>query len=97
MTEVSNPYNPYKRALTAEDQDNIRKLMAANPVIDELIAQTMVLMPPEDLKEIIEKHKQGTLIDPFPTAKVDCYTIQTGKVEPEEEVVEGFSIKEVEE
>jgi len=83
MTEVETPYNPYKRALTAEDQDNIRKLMAANPVIDELIAQTIVLMPKEDLNEIIEKHKEGTLTDPFPTQEYECKTLKTGKVEPE--------------
>ena len=83
MTEVETPYNPYKRVLTAEDQDNIRKLMAANPVIALLIAETMVLMPPEDLAEIIAKHKEGTLTDPFPTQEYECKTLKTGKVEPE--------------
>ena len=59
MTEV---YNPYKRVLTAEDQDNIRKLMAANPVIELLIAETMVLMPPKtsqkSLPNIKKEHSQ---------------------------------------
>ena len=80
---ITTGYNPYKRELTAEDQDQIRKLMASNPVIDLLIAETMVLMPKEDLDDIIKEHKEGTLKDPFPTAEVDCYTIKTGRIEPE--------------
>ncbi len=67
--------------------------MDAKPVIAYLIAETICLMPKEDMNDIIEKHKAGTLEDPFPTAKVECYTLKTGRVEPEEVAV----IKEEEE
>ena len=78
-------YNPYKRKLTAEDEEQIRKMMAANPVIDRLIAETIVLMPSEDLKEICDKHKAGTLEDPYPNKEYPNNTLKTGKVLPEEE------------
>ena len=77
-------YNPYSRKLTAEDEDYIRKLMESNPVIDRLIAETIVLMPSEDLKEICDKHKEGKLEEPWPNKEYESHTLKTGKVEPEE-------------
>ena len=89
MTEVDEVqeevYNPYKRTLTVNDEEEIRKMMENNPVIDRLLAETICLMSPEDLKEICDKHKEGTLLDPYPNCDfVAVY--KTGVVEPETEI-----------
>ncbi len=87
MTEIEEVkevlYNPYKRKLTPEDEDQIRKMMESNPVIDRLIAETIVLMPSEDLKEICDKHKEGLLKEPYPNKEYPNNTLKTGVVEPE--------------
>ena len=85
MTEVQEEVdsNPYHRKLTVNDEEEIRKMMESNPVIDRLLAETICLMSPEDLKEICDKHKEGTLSDPYPNCDfVAVY--KTGVVEPED-------------
>jgi glutathionyl-hydroquinone reductase len=95
MTEERNienvPYNPYNRKLTHNDEAEIIKMMEANPVLDRLIAETIVLMPPEDLAEIIEKHKSKELKDPWENGKFEA-VIKNGIIEPEKTV--GFTIQE---
>tara|TARA_R110001632_G_scaffold2330_1_gene10204 strand:- start:616 stop:909 length:294 start_codon:yes stop_codon:yes gene_type:complete len=86
------PYNPYKRKLTPQDEAEIVRMMDANPVIDRLIAETMVLMPPADLAEIIEKHKNKELKDPWANGDFQP-VIKNGIIEPEV-IEEGFVIKE---
>jgi len=39
-------------------------------------------MPSEDLKEICDKHKAGTLEDPYPNKEYPENTLKTGRVEP---------------
>jgi len=88
MTEVEEVqeevYNPYKRTLTVNDEEEIRKMMENNPVIDRLLAETIVLMPPEDLKEICDKRRKEELKDPYPN-KEFVAVYKTGVVEPEPE------------
>jgi len=91
MTEVeveAESSCPYKRKLTVDDEEEIRKMMANNPVIDRLLAETICLMPPEDMKVIMDAHKAGTLKDPYPNTEfVAVY--KTGIVEEKE--FEGFN------
>jgi glutathionyl-hydroquinone reductase len=95
MTEERNienvPYNPYKRKLTHNDEAEIIKMLEANPVIDRLLAETILLMPPDDLDEIIQKHKSKELKDPYPN-KEFVAVYKTGIIEPEKTV--GFTIQE---
>ena len=87
MTEVQEEVedlNPYHRKLTVNEEEEIRKMMENNPVIDRLLAETICLMSPEDLKEICDKHKEGTLKDPYPN-KEFVAVYKTGVVEPEPE------------
>jgi len=72
--------NPYNRKLSAEEEVKIDEMMKANSSIDYLFAETLVKMPPEDLMEIIEKHKRGELKDDMP--KHTEYVLKTGRVEP---------------
>lgn len=53
--------NPYDRELTLAEKKTIETMMELNPVLDRLIAETLVLMPEEDLKEIVEQSKTDTL------------------------------------
>tara|TARA_R110000751_G_scaffold21845_3_gene62272 strand:- start:3073 stop:3357 length:285 start_codon:yes stop_codon:yes gene_type:complete len=86
MTEIEEVKDdcPYKRTLTIEDEESIRKMMEHNPVIDRILAETICLMPPEDLKDICDKRKEGTLKDPYPN-KEFVAVYKTGVVEPEPE------------
>jgi len=84
MSEIEEVKDPYKRKLTPEDEDHIRKMMESNPVIDRLLAETICLMPSEDLKEICDRHKEGTLKDPYPNKEYENNTIKSGEVLPEE-------------
>lgn len=85
-------YNPYKRKLTPEDEEEIRKMMESNPVIDRLLAETIVLMPSEDLKDICDRHKEGTLKDPYPN-KEFVAVYKNGIVEPIKECCENDKCK----
>ena len=85
--------NPYKRKLTHNDEAEIIKMLEANPVIDRLLAETILLMPPDDLDEIIQKHKSKELKDPYPN-KEFVAVYKTGVVEPEKTI--GFTIQEEE-
>ena len=85
-------YNPYKRKLTPEDEEEIRKMMESNPVIDRLLAETIVLMPSEDLKDMCDRHKEGTLKDPYPN-KEFVAVYKNGIVEPIKECCENDKCK----
>ena len=39
----------------------MEKLIELNPDVDSLYVESIVRMPPEKLKEIVEKHKRGEL------------------------------------
>ena len=46
----------WDRELTGLEKMTIKQIMDANPVIDYMLAQTMVLMPPDKMKEICDRH-----------------------------------------
>tara|TARA_R110000822_G_scaffold58459_3_gene146319 strand:- start:1703 stop:2005 length:303 start_codon:yes stop_codon:yes gene_type:complete len=93
---VEEVYNPYKRKLTINDEEEIRKMMEHNPVIDRILAETICLMPPEDLKEICDLHSKEELKDPYPNKEfVAVYKTAIVEPEPEPLTVLGFDcIKE---
>lgn len=62
------------------EQLQIKELMEMNPIIDYLMAECVIRMSEEERQEMIEKDKAGTLVDPFPNAKVESYTIKSGEV-----------------
>ena len=73
--------NPFDKKLTANEENQIQYMMKEYPEIDYLIAETIVLMPKEELSQIITKHKNKELkLEPEPKRE---YTLKTGKVEPE--------------
>ena len=47
----------WDRELNEYEKGQVAKIMEANPVIDQLIAETILLMPPDKLKEICDKHR----------------------------------------
>ena len=65
--------------LTELQKQQIETIMLRNPVLDYLIAETIVSMPEEDLNEIIEKHKKGELKDDG-LPKHTEFVLKTGKV-----------------
>ena len=81
IEEEVNDLNPYHRKLTVNDEEEIRKMMEGNPVIDRLLAETIVLMPPEDLKDICDLHRKEELKDPYPN-KEFVAVYKTGEVQP---------------
>lgn len=92
--EVENvPYNPYNRKLNHNEEAEIVRMLEANPVMDRLIAETIILMPKEDLAELMELHKKKELKDPWENGKFEP-VIKNGIVEPEKVV--GFTIQEEE-
>ena len=69
--------------LTDLQKQQIETIMLRNPVLDYLIAETMVTLPEDDLREIVEKHKKGELKDDG-VPKHTEYVLKTGKVLVEE-------------
>ena len=57
MTAEYKEHPIWDRKLNKADKAQIQKLMEMNPDIDYLLAETIVLMPPEKFKEICDKHK----------------------------------------
>jgi hypothetical protein len=47
--------------LTKLQIKKMEKLLELNPDADSLYVESIVRMPPEKLKEIVEKHKRGEL------------------------------------
>ena len=47
--------------LTKTQIRKMEKLIELNPEADSLYVESIVRMPPEKLKEIVEKHKRGEL------------------------------------
>ena len=47
--------------LTKLQIKKMEKLIELNPEADSLYVESIVRMPPEKLKEIVEKHKRGEL------------------------------------
>lgn len=72
-----------KSALT--EQMQIKELMELNPVVDALLCECILSMTEEQRQDMIKKHKEGTLVDPYPNAKVDSYTLKSGEVLCQEE------------
>jgi len=56
-TEEYEPHPIYDRKLTILEEKQIKEMMELNPIIDRLIAETILLMPPGRLKEICDNHK----------------------------------------
>lgn len=81
------PYEPHPvwdRKLTELDKKKIDDIMKANPVIDYLLAETIVLMPPERFKEICEDHKNNPR-EPEPARMLTEEEQKGGKVLSDEE------------
>jgi hypothetical protein len=58
MTTTTEQHHPiWDRKLTEFDKAQIEQMMSMNPAIDYMLAETIVLMPPERFKEICEHHK----------------------------------------
>ena len=73
--------SPFDRKLTAQEEHQIQHMINTYPEIDYLIAETIVLMPKDELSELVNKHKKGELkSEPEPKRE---YLLKTGKVEPE--------------
>lgn len=68
----------YDRKLNPEEEAQIKAMMDYNPVLDYLIAETIVKMPKDDLDLIVKKHKEGKLKNDLP--EVTEYVLKTGKV-----------------
>tara|TARA_R110001632_G_scaffold141627_1_gene257625 strand:+ start:2737 stop:3072 length:336 start_codon:yes stop_codon:yes gene_type:complete len=68
------------KASQLTEQLQIQELMKLNPVIDYLLAECVIRMSEEERQEMIAKDKAGTLVDPYPNQKVECYTIKSGEV-----------------
>lgn len=59
MSESTYEKSPiWDRELTGSEKLLIKQIMDANPVIDYMLAETMVLMPPDKMKEICDRHKK---------------------------------------
>ncbi len=56
--------NPYDRELTKIELKIAEDMMAANPLIDFVLAETLIKMPKNEIEEIIEAHKKGELKEP---------------------------------
>ena len=83
-TESFEPHPIWDRKLNELDKKKIDDIMKANPVIDYLLAETIVLMPPERFKEICEDHKNNPR-EPEPARILTDEEMKTGKVLSEEE------------
>ncbi len=55
-TEEYEPHPIWDRELTILEEKQIKEMMELNPVIDRLIAETIIKMPPDRLKEICDNH-----------------------------------------
>ena len=64
------------------ERQHIKELMEMNPVIDYLLAETIVRMTEDERQNLVKQHKEGTLIDPYPNKERTSFTLKTGKVEP---------------
>ena len=77
----------WDRKLNQNEINEIEKMMEANPAIDYLMAETIMLMPPERLKEICEKHKANPQ-KPEPAKVLTEEEKYTGRVLSDEEAEE---------
>ena len=77
----------WDRKLNQNEINEIEKMMDANPAIDYLLAETIMLMPPERLKEICEKHKVNPQ-KPEPAKVLTEEEKYTGRVLSDEEAEE---------
>ncbi len=74
----------WDRKLNELDKKKIHDIMESNPAIDYLLAETIVLMPPERFKEICENHKNNPR-EPEPAKVLTKEEMHTGKILSEEE------------
>ena len=77
----------WDRKLNQNEINEIEKMIDANPAIDYLMAETIMLMPPERLKEICEKHKVNPQ-KPEPAKVLTEEEKYTGRVLSDEEAEE---------
>ncbi len=82
MAEQQHPI--WDRKLTEADKTRIDQMMKLNPSIDYLMAETIVLMPPERFKEICENHKNNPR-EPEPARVLTEEEMHTGRVLSDEE------------
>lgn len=68
------------KASALTEQLQIKELMEMNPIIDYLMAECVIRMTEDERQEMIKKYKDGTLEDPYPNKKPECYTIKSGEV-----------------
>jgi hypothetical protein len=76
--------NPFDRELTNLEKQQIAILMKQNPVLDFLYLQTVFLMPPELLAEMVRQAKAGELVEEYPQDPNREYVLKTGQVLPPE-------------
>tara|TARA_R110000744_G_scaffold16253_2_gene44888 strand:+ start:117 stop:473 length:357 start_codon:yes stop_codon:yes gene_type:complete len=74
----------WDRKLTEADKQQINNLMKMNPAIDYLLAETIVLMPPERFKEICDNRKNNPT-EPEPAKVLTEEEMHTGTVFTDEE------------
>ena len=58
-THKTGEHPIWDRQLTNADKTEIQRLMDCNPVIDYMLAETIVIMPPKRLKEICDDHRMN--------------------------------------
>jgi len=54
------------RDLTEVELKIVDELIDKNQLLDPLFLHSLFTMDPDDLKELCDKHRAGTLIDPYP-------------------------------
>lgn len=89
MTTKAELYKPgehpiWDRKLNEKDKKEIQRLMDSNPVIDYLLAETIVLMPPARLKEICDDHRMNPK-EPEPPRVFTEEELKGGRVLSDEE------------
>ena len=74
----------WDRKLTAADKKEIQRLMDSNPVIDYMLAETIVLMPPARLKEICDDRRMNPK-EPEPARVFTEEELKGGRILSDEE------------
>ena len=60
----------YDRELTLAEEKQIKEMIELNPIIDRLLAETIIKMPKDRLKEICDEHKTN----PPPPEEIRVFT-----------------------
>lgn len=93
-TYKSGEHPIWDRKLNEADKTQINQLMKMNPTIDYLLAETIVLMPPERFKEICKDHRLNPK-KPEPAKVLTEEEMKTGRVFTDEEQEEVEEQREI--